>query len=62
MIEQGLASSPPSACTGEAETANAGTMEALAAALLGLSAANRARLVALLLGQDAKGDTANNAP
>ena len=37
-------------------------MEALAAALLGLSAANRARLVALLLGQDAKGGTAHNAP
>ena len=59
-------SSPSSGCTAgcasTAETANAGTVEALAAALLGLSAANRARLVALLLGQDAKGDTANNAP
>jgi hypothetical protein len=34
----------------------------LAAALLGLSAADRTRLVALLLGQDAKGGAANNAP
>jgi len=49
-------------CTSTAETANAGTVEALAAALLGLSAANRARLVAMLLGNDAKGDAAHNAP
>jgi len=59
-------SSPSSGCTAgcasTAETANAGTVEALAAALLGLSAANRARLVAMLLGNDAKGDAAHNAP
>jgi hypothetical protein len=40
-----------SGCTGEAEIANAGTVEALAAALLGLSPADRARLAVLLLGQ-----------
>ena len=63
---KGLTAAAPSACTtactSTAETANAGTVEALAAALLGLSAANRARLVAMLLGNDAKGDAAHNAP
>jgi len=34
----------------------------LAAALLALSAADRARLVAMLLGQGAKGGTGDNAP
>jgi hypothetical protein len=37
------------ACTSEPGTANAGTVEALAAALLGLSPADRARLAALLI-------------
>jgi hypothetical protein len=44
--------SPPSACTGActggAGTANAGTLEALAAVLLGLSPEDRARLAAML--------------
>jgi len=52
---QDLTSSPSSGCTSgctsEAETANAGPVEALAAALLGLSPADRAKLAALLLGQ-----------
>jgi hypothetical protein len=39
-----------SGCTTEGETTNAGTVEALAAALLGLSPEDRARLTALLLG------------
>jgi hypothetical protein len=39
----------PSACTSTGETANAGTVEALAAALLGLPAADRARLAAMLM-------------
>ena len=47
-------SSPPSGCTsgctGNAETGPTVTVEALAAALLGLSLADRARLVAMLLG------------
>jgi hypothetical protein len=37
------------ACTSEPGNSNAGTVEALAAALLGLSAADRARLAAMLL-------------
>jgi hypothetical protein len=58
---KGDAPSPPSACTnactGEAGNANAGTVESLAAALLALSPADRARLAALLLGQQAgRGD------
>jgi hypothetical protein len=40
-----------SACTSEQETANAGTVEALAAALLSLSPADREKLAAILLGQ-----------
>jgi hypothetical protein len=48
-------------CTSEAEHPNAGTFEALAAALLGLSSADRARLAAMLL-DDHKGMPANNAP
>jgi hypothetical protein len=38
-------------CTSEAETVKPGTVEALAAELARLPAADRARLVALLLGQ-----------
>jgi hypothetical protein len=38
-------------CTNPAETPKAGTVEALAAALLGLSPDDRARLTAMLLGQ-----------
>jgi hypothetical protein len=49
-------------CTSEAGNANAGTVEALAAALLGLSPADRARLAAMLLGQDSKGRTGETAP
>ena len=37
------------ACTSSPETANAGSVETLAAALLGLSPGDRAKLVALLL-------------
>jgi hypothetical protein len=40
-----------SGCTNGAETANADPLAPLAAALLGLSAADRARLAAMLLGQ-----------
>ena len=40
-------------CTGTPGTANADPLEALAATLLGLSPADRARLAALLLGQQA---------
>ena len=50
------------ACTSTAETANAGTVEALAAALLALSPRDRARLVAMLLGQGAEGGTGDNPP
>jgi hypothetical protein len=46
-----LPSACTTACTSEAENANAGTLEALAAALMGLSAEDRARLVAMLLGR-----------
>jgi hypothetical protein len=53
--QQGLTASPSdactTACTSEPENANAGTVEALAAALLSLSPADRQRLAALLLGQ-----------
>jgi hypothetical protein len=37
-------------------------VEALAAALLALSPRDRARLVAMLLGQGVKGGTGDNAP
>jgi hypothetical protein len=40
-----------SGCTGNVETGPTPTVEALAAALLGLSPADRARLAAMLLGQ-----------
>jgi hypothetical protein len=52
---EALTSTPPirctSGCTSEAETNSMDTVEALAAALLGLPPANRARLAAMLLGQ-----------
>jgi hypothetical protein len=51
-----------SGCTSEAKPDQPDPLATLAAALLALSAADRARLVAPLLGQDAKGDAANNAP
>jgi hypothetical protein len=41
------------ACTSAAETANAGTIEALAAAILTLSAADRTQLAALLIANPA---------
>ena len=47
------------ACTGTTETANAGTVEALAAAPLGLSAAERARLAAMLLAGQPEGEAAS---
>ena len=51
-IVKGLAASDPAtctpACTSEPKTVNAGTVEALAAALRSLSPADRARLAALL--------------
>jgi hypothetical protein len=40
-----------SGCTSEAEKANGGSVEALAAALLSLSPQDRARLAALLIGR-----------
>jgi hypothetical protein len=46
-------------CTSTAETANAGTVEALAAAPLGLSAAERARLAAMLLAGQPEGEAAS---
>jgi hypothetical protein len=42
-------------CTSIAKSDNAGTVEALAAALRGLSAADRARLAALLMGEQPEG-------
>ena len=52
---KGLAESSPAVCTpvctSKPEKANAGTVEALAAALLGLTPADRARLAAVLLSQ-----------
>jgi hypothetical protein len=48
-------------CTSKAKTDNAGTVEALAAALLGLSPEDRARLAAMLLGQQADGAKVNPA-
>ena len=45
-------------CASTAETANAGTVEALAAALLGLSAADRARLAAMLMMGQGEGKAA----
>jgi hypothetical protein len=55
----GLTDTPLSACTNactsEAGDANAGTVEALAAALLALSPAGRARLAALLVGGQGEG-------
>ncbi len=42
------------ACTSKPETVQAGTVEALAAALQALSPADRARLAALLVGQPAE--------
>ncbi len=50
---QGLTAIPSNRCTSNAETGPAQTVEALAAALLGLSAADRARLAAILLGNPA---------
>jgi hypothetical protein len=49
-----LPSACTSACTSEAGTANAATVEVLAAALLALSPGDRARLASLLLGQAEK--------
>jgi hypothetical protein len=53
--QQGLTTNRPdrctSGCTNPGKTEKAGTVEALAAALLGLSAEDRARLAAMLLGQ-----------
>jgi len=54
---KGLAAGAPAACTtactSNTENANAGTVEALAAALLGLSSADRARLAAMLIANPA---------
>jgi hypothetical protein len=53
--DKALAANAPdrctSGCTGEGETAHADPLAPLAAALLGLSAADRTRLAAMLLGQ-----------
>jgi hypothetical protein len=52
---KGVTAGPPAACTpactSDTETAIPGTVEALAVALLKLSAADRARLAAVLLAQ-----------
>jgi hypothetical protein len=56
-VSKGLTPGAPpactAACTSEAQTANAGTVEAFAAALLRLPSADRARLAAMLLNDDA---------
>jgi hypothetical protein len=53
--DKGLTESPPnactSACTSEGENANANSLESLAAALLALPAADRARLAVMLTAQ-----------
>ncbi len=46
-------------CTSEARTANAGTVEALAAVLMGLSLEDRARLMALVMNAPAAGPPAD---
>jgi hypothetical protein len=51
----GTLSACTNACTSEAGNANTGTVEALAAALLALSPADRARLAALLVGGPGEG-------
>jgi hypothetical protein len=60
LSDQGVTSSPSSGCTtgctSEPGNANAGTVEALAAALLGLSPAGRARLAAMLVANAAPAD------
>ncbi len=65
-IGKGLAATDPDVCTrvctSEPGTANAGTVEALAAALLRLSPADRARLAAMLLADQGKGKPTDNAP
>ena len=59
--DKGLTAAAPSACTtactSTVETANAGTLEALAAALLGLSVADRTRLAAMLMGEHRDGES-----
>ena len=66
LSEPEVTSSPSSGCTAgctaEAKPEHADPLAPLAAALLALSAADRARLVAMLLGQGAKGGTGDNAP
>jgi hypothetical protein len=49
-------------CTSEANPEQADPLEPLAAALLALSAADRARLAAMLLGQQPEGKAGENAP
>src|SRR6516162_10021737 len=49
------------ACTSEAEKANVGTVEALAAALLSLSAVDRVRIAALLTSKQAEQAEGNGA-
>jgi hypothetical protein len=57
--------SPPSGCTNgstnEANPVQPGSLAALAAALLGLSLTDRARLAAMLLGQQPEGKVGENA-
>jgi hypothetical protein len=51
-----------SACTRKAKPEKADLLAPLAAALLGLSQANRARLAAMLLEQHPEGKAGENAP
>jgi hypothetical protein len=64
--QQGVAESQAgrctNGCTNTAQNANVGTVEALAAALLGLSAADRARLAALLTESTQNPPVALNEP
>jgi hypothetical protein len=54
-VTQPIPSGCTSGCTSEAKTDNAVTVEALAAALQALSAVDRARLAALLMGEQPEG-------
>jgi len=64
--DKGVTTGAPSrctnGCTSEAKPEHADPLAPLAAALLGLSAADRARLAAMLLGLQPKGEAPENAP
>jgi hypothetical protein len=66
LTQQADTSSPSSGCTtgctSEAKPEQADPLTPLAAALLGLSQTDRARLAAMLLGQHPEGKAGENAP